>query len=254
MLKIVHSTIIFILLFTTNAIANDKPTLLFYCGITMVKPMQKIANIIESKHNCNIRILQGGSKNLYNSLKLAKRGDLYLPGSDIFRTKNLKDGILLDGVYIGFNQAAIFVRKGNPKQIKGLESLVDENIAVAICNPKTGSIGKNTKKVIIKYKNEEYYEDVFDASVEIGTDSRNLNKAIIDKRIDMTINWKATASWSENRPFIDKVTIDEKYAPKKRLVLNLLSFSKNKEIAKAFMNYAKSKDGQKIMKEYGFLD
>ncbi len=242
-----------ILLLASVANAKSKPTLLFYCGITMVKPMQEIAHIIERQQHCTIKILQGGSKDLYKKLKFSKKGDIYLPGSESYRTKNLKDGYLLDSQYVGFNQAALFVQKGNPKHIKTLDSLVDENIITIICNPNSGSIGKMTKKLLIKYKGEDFFDDVFDAAAEIGTDSRNLNKALIDKRVDLTINWRATGFWKENKTSIDVIDIPEKYAPKKNLVLNMLSFSKHKDIVKAFMQYAASQKGQAIMKKYGFL-
>ena len=253
MLKKLLISAIIIAMSNTLMVAKEKSTLLFYCGITLVKPIQKIANIIEKKHNCTIKIIQGGSKNLYKMLKLSKKGDLYLPGSDSYRKKNLKDGLLLDGQYIGFNKAAIFVRKNNPKKIKDLTPFLDENIATAICDSTKGSIGKMTKKLLLKFKGEEFYEDVFDATVMIGTDSRNLNKALRDKDIDMTVNWRATGFWKENSPFINVVEIDNKYAPKKKLVINLLSFSKHKNIAKDFMKFAASKEGQQIMKNYGFL-
>ena len=233
--------------------AKEKPTLLFYCGITMVKPIKEMAKIIEKKYNCNIRISQGGSKDLYSSLKLSKKGDLYLPGSESYRTKNLKDGLLLEAQYIGFNKAAIFVQKGNPKNIKDLNSLVDENIGTILCNPKSGSIGKVGKKVLIAFGGEDFFDDAFDLAVEIGTDSRNLNKALVEKTVDMTINWRATGFWAENMKSIEVIEIADKYAPKKNLVINLLSFSNNKDIAKAFIKFASSKDGQKIMKKYGFL-
>lgn len=91
--------------------ATAKPTLLFYCGITMVTPMEEISKIIEKKDNCNIKIIQGGSKDLYKSLSYAKKGDIYLPGSESYRIKNLKDGYLLDSQYIGYNQAAILYKR-----------------------------------------------------------------------------------------------------------------------------------------------
>ena len=237
---------------STFMYAQQKPTLLFYCGITMVKPMSEIAKIIEKKHNCTIKIIQGGSKDLYQSLAFSKKGDLYLPGSDSYRKNNLKDGYLLDGEYIGYNQAAIFVQKGNPKNIQSLDGLIDENIATILCNPKSGSIGRMTKKLLVKYKGKEFFEEAYDYTIQIGTDSRNLNKALIDKKVDMTINWRATGFWPENKAHIDVVELNEKYAPKKKLVLNLLSFSKYPKIAKSYMNFAASKEGQEIMKKYGF--
>jgi molybdate transport system substrate-binding protein len=218
----------------------------------MVKPMVEMAKIIEKKHNCEIQIIQGGSKDLYQSLSFSKKGDLYLPGSESYRKENLKDGYLLDSKYIGYNQAAIFVQKGNPKRIKVLDSLLDESVTTILCNPKSGSIGKMTKKLLTNYDGEDFFYDAFDVAIEIGTDSRNLNKALIDKKVDMTINWRATAFWDENKDHIDIVQVQEKYAPKKKLVLNLLKFSKHPEIAKDFMEYAASKEGQEIMKRYGF--
>lgn len=245
-------SVVFSIFFVTSLWSSSKPTLLFYCGITMVKPMTEIAKIIEKKYDCEIQIIQGGSEDLYQSLAFSQKGDLYLPGSESYRIINLKDGYLLDSVYIGYNQAAIFVQKGNPKGIKVLDSLLDESINTTLCNPDSGSIGKMTKTVLTKYQGEDFFYDAFDVALEIGTDSRNLNKALIDKKVDMTINWKATAFWEENKNYIDIVEIDEKYAPKRKLVLNLLKFSEHKDIAKAFMDYAASTEGQEIMQRYGF--
>ena len=211
-----------------------------------------MSKVIENKYNCKIKIIQGGSKDLYDSLNYAKKGDLYLPGSDSYIIKYKKDGYLLNYEYIGFNQAVLFVRKGNPKNIKNLDSLLDEKIATTLCNPKSGSIGKMTKRILLNYKGEDFFDDAYDTALEIGTDSRNINKSIIDKRTDLAINWRATAFWKENKPFIDIIPIDEKLAPKKKLAISILSFSKNKRIAKAFIEYSASKDGQAIMKKYGF--
>lgn len=100
-----------IVFMTISSFAQSKPTLVFYSGIAMVKPIKEMAKIIEDRYNCTIKISQGGSKDLYDSIKFSKKGDLYLPGSESYRLNNLKDGFLLESVYIGYNQAAIFVKK-----------------------------------------------------------------------------------------------------------------------------------------------
>lgn len=245
-------TLLLTLIIHTSLFAQ-KPTLIFYCGITMVKPITKMAKIIEDRYNCIIKISQGGSKDLYDSLKYSRKGDLYLPGSQSYRIKNLKDGLLLNAVEIGYNKAAIFVEKGNPRKISSLEDFISEDIASILCNPNSGSIGAMTKNILTKYKDNDFFEKAYDNTVEIGTDSRNLNRALIDKRAEVTINWKATSFWEQNHKYIDTIEIDDKYAPKKKLLISLLEFSLNKEIAKAFMEFAVSEEGQKIMKEYGFL-
>ena len=74
------SLFIVLILFSLNAFAGQKPTLIFYCGTTMVKPIAEIANVIERKHDCKIRIVQGSSKDLYNIfinlLKFSKYPDI----------------------------------------------------------------------------------------------------------------------------------------------------------------------------------
>jgi len=242
-----------ILVTLLSGVLLAKANLIFYCGITMVKPMQEISHIIEKRYNCNIKIIQGGSKGLYDSLKASRKGDIYLPGSDSYRKNNLKDGLLGEAKYIGYNQAAIFVKKGNPKHVKNLEDFLRKDLYSVLCYHKSGSIGKMTKKIFYKYKGEEFFEDVYDNAAEISTDSRNINATIRDEA-DIAINWKATAFFDENKKYIDIIKIPKKYAPKKKLVLNLLTFSKHKNIVRAFMEFASSKDGQKIMKKYGFAD
>lgn len=253
MIKIRLLSLILILFLSILNAQEKKPTLIFYCGITMVKPIKEMAKIIEDKYNVTIKISQGGSKDLYDSLKYSRLGDLYLPGSKSYRVSNLKDNLLLDAVTIGYNKAAIFVQKGNPQNIKSMDDFLNEEYSTILCNPKSGSIGKMTKKIFNTYKGQEFFENAYDNSTEIGTDSRNLNRALIEKRADLTVNWRATSYWPENKKYIDIIEIDDKYAPKKELVISLLSFSENKEVAKAFMEFAKSKEGQKIMKKYGFL-
>ena len=236
----------------SSLVAKEDKTLLFYCGITMVKPMQELANKFGEKHNCKIRIAQGGSQDLYDSLKLAQKGDLYLPGSNSYIKTNTKDGFFKRSVYVGFNQVSIFVKKGNPKNIKSLEDFNNDNFSSVICNPKSGSIGRMSKKILTKYKGEDFFYDVFDIATEIGTDSRSLNSSLLKPQIDMTLNWRATGFFEKNKDLITVIDIDEKYSPKKKLMLTSLSFSKYPELADKFIDYMDSDEGKAVMKAYGF--
>lgn len=231
---------------------SEHKQLIFYCGITMVKPMTEIAKIIEKKHDVKISISQGGSQDLFDALAYAKKGDLYLPGSESYLKKNEKTGFFEKRALIGQNKAAIFVQKGNPKNIQTIEDLINPKTKTILCDANAGSIGRESKNILVNYKNEDYYFDVFDKAVMLGTDSRNLNKAIKDKTVDATINWKSTAFFPENIDFIDVIDIDPKFAKPKNLVITQLSFSQNKEIASDLIDFAASAEGQAIMRKHGF--
>ncbi|WP_320169435.1 substrate-binding domain-containing protein [Maridesulfovibrio sp.] len=229
-----------------------KRELLIYCGITMIKPMTEIAKIIEEEYNCKIHITKGGSGNLLKSLKANQLGDLYLPGSDSYIKTCIQEGLVTEAVHVGFNKAAMMTREGNPKNIPAaLESLADPRYYVVIGDPDSGSIGRETKKILVK---RGLFEQVVGNAKQLTTDSKDLIRVLKDKEADLVINWYATSTWPENRDSVSVLPIDDRYAQKKKLMLGLLRFSKHPDIAKAFMKYATLEKGREIFNKYGLYD
>ena len=241
-----------LVLLSSFSYAKVKSELLFYVGITMVKPVNELVNNFEKENDCKIKILQGGSQDLYNSIKSSKVGDLYLPGSLSYRTKNLKDKILLDGKFVGYNKLSLVVKKDNPKNIKAsLDELTNEDLNVVLGNDQSSSVGKASKKVLVKNK---LYKKAIINTLFLASDSRNLINSIKEGKADLILNWHATTFWEGNKEFVDPIVLEDKYSNKSELVFSLLSTSKNKELTRKFMNYASSIEGRKIFKKYGFLD
>ena len=228
------------------------PELIFYVGITMVKPMTELAKRFEAKEGVKIKILQGGSEDLYQSAKSSGAGDLYMPGSLSYRTKYLHEGIMSDeAVFVGYNRAALMVKKGNPQNIApNLNVLLDKRYKMVLCNPESGSIGNETKKIL---NNAGIYADVMARSAYLTTDSRNLIKAIKEGDADVVLNWRATAFWEDNKDIVDVLELPETIAPKSTLVLTLLKSSKYPDKVRAFMKFATSKEGRLVFHAFGFL-
>lgn len=253
MMKKLLITILLFGLAFLNLSADENQVLKIHCGTTMVKPIKEMAKVFESKYNCRVKLVKGGSQDLFDSLKFLKNIDLYLPGSSAYLKKHKADNFFISSKYIGFNQAVIFVQKSNPKSINSLEDFENKDIKTMLCNPDSGSIGKNSKNVLTSYKGEEFYDKIYSSTTLLGSDSKTINKKLREKSVDMAINWRATAFFDDNSKYIDIVDIDKQYAPKKKLMLTLLSFSPEPILAQEFMNFASSKEGQSIMKKYGFL-
>lgn len=231
---------------------TSKIELLFYVGITMVKPMSELAKHFEDKEGVSIKILQGGSEDLYQSAKASQAGDLYMPGSLSYRTKYLKDGILAeDAVFVGYNRASLMIKKGNPKGIKAdLTSLLDPQYRTVLCNPESGSIGNETKNILQK---AAIYNEAMMHATYLTTDSHNLINAIKNDDADVILNWRATAFWGENQNIVDVLDLPESIAHKKVLVLALLKSSKHPQKVRDFMAYARSLEGRAVFHKFGFL-
>ena len=230
---------------------ENKKELIVYCGITMIRPMTEIAKIIEKQEDCRIIITKGGSGNLLRSIVYNKAGDLYLPGSDKYYEiiDDNYPGLIKDTVLVGHNKAVLMVGKGNPEGISSdLKNLASPEYGVVIGNPESGSIGIETRKILVK---KGIYEDVVRNVMHFTTDSKDLTKAIINKEADVVVNWYAVSTWDENPQYIDVVDIGNEYAEIKNLVIGLLTYSKHPEIAKKIMDYAASEKGKALFKKYG---
>jgi molybdate transport system substrate-binding protein len=231
---------------------KSQKNLLIYCGITMIRPMAEIAKIFEKKHDCKVVITKGGSGNLLKSIKTNMVGDLYLPGSETYIKEAVSSGLVAETAHVGFNKAAMMTLKGNPLNIpEDLSSLANSSYYVVIGNPKSGSIGRETKNILKKYGN---FDQVIKNARQMTTDSKDLIRVIKDKEADLVINWFATSTWPENKDFVDVLPIDEKYAAKKKLVLGVLTVSKHHDLAKEFLDFAASDAGRKIFNKFGLYE
>ncbi len=226
---------------------GQQPELLLYCGITMIRPMTEICQIVEKEKNCKILITKGGSGELLNAIKVNKTGDLFLPGSENYISDAKTSGIVTDSVDVGANQAALLCPKGNPKQIPmTLASLADPKYYVVLSDPDSGAIGKESKKILDA---ANLWDPVIANTKKLTTDAKRLTQFLKDGVADLTINWCATASWEENAPFVDAYPIPS--APQNKLVLGILSSSKHPEIARTVMALSASDKGKAIFQKYG---
>ncbi len=226
--------------------------MLLYCGITMIRPMTEIARAFEAQAPVRITLSQGGSEDLYQSLKGSRQGDLYLPGEPTFRTKYLPEGLLGDVALVGHNQLAMVVRKGNPKGLKGdLKELLRKDLLVIVGDARSGSVGKETKDVLDM---AGIYSKVVQNAVLLAPDSRVLSNAMRKGEADVILNWRATAFFPENAPLMEVIDLDTRKARPQELLLSLLTFSPNPELAKRFMAFTAGPEGQAIFRRWGFLD
>lgn len=235
-------------------VAKDsaKREILIYCGMTMVKPILELAAQFEEQENCIVKLTYGGSNHLKRSIEINQVGDLYLPGEESYVKELAEKSIVTDSTKLGYNKAALFVQNGNPRDISAdVTNLVDPQLHVVIGNDNSGSIGRETRRIL---ELAGIYQDVVDNALYLTTDSKGLVKAIKNKEADIVINWQAVLYLDDNQQHMTVLPIADQYIEKQPLVLGLLSYSKHPELARKFMDLATSPGGQSTFKRYGFKD
>lgn len=231
---------------------SAKPEALLYCGITMVRPMTEIAQAFEKRENVRINIAQGGSEDLYQSAKKSGVGDWYLPGEPSYRDKHLAEGLFGDFATVGYNQMALVVQKGNPKQVKAdVREMLRKDLVAIIGNAESGSVGQEAKRILDELG---IYPKVVKSAAFLVPDSRSLMNAMKKQEADITMSWRATGFFADNAAKLDVIDLDTKIAKPQALLLIQLKSSRNAEMAKRFLAFAAGDDGQAIFRKHGFLD
>jgi len=233
-----------------NVTEKPQKELLIYCGTTMARPLQEIANHIEKQENCEVTILLGGSENLYQAIMVNKQGDIFLPGMESYIEQAQEEGLISETGVVGFNQAAFLVAKGNPLNIPAdLQALLNPDYRTVLGSPESSSIGRETKRML---DNIGIYQKVVSKTLYMTSDSRDLNKAIMNKKADLVVDWKSTAQWAKYQGGTDVILLGGEIAYPHKLVLGLLTYSTQPQLAHKFIQYAISAEGQAIFASYGF--
>jgi molybdate transport system substrate-binding protein len=241
-----------LLVLALPARAQTDSEMLLYCGITMVKPMTEITKVFNKREGVRIVVSQGGSEDLYQSAKKSGVGDWYLPGEPSYRDQHLSEGLLGEFVNVGYNQMALVVQKGNPKQVKSdPQEMLRKDLTVILGNAESGSVGQGSKAVLDSLG---IYPKVVKASAFLAPDSRSLMNAMKKGEADLSMTWRATVFFGDNAAKLDVIDLSPKIAKPQALLLNLLKSSKNPELARKFMKLAASEEGQAIFRTHGFLD
>ena len=229
---------------------NVLPEVLIYCDIAMLQPLKELATMIESAHNCQVVIISSNSDHLVRTIEINHQGDIFFPGCSSYLSPLLKAGIVTKMMAVGYNEAGFLVWPGNPKKIPAMfSSLVDPQYRIAIASPMVGSIGRDTKRAL---EAANIYRNVVDNALFSATDSQELTAAIINKELDLVVNWRSVKYLPGNSEKMEFLPFPPKHKFKHQLIMGKLLYSKHPKIAESLMELAISKQGKGIFKKYGF--
>jgi len=132
---------------------KDKPAesvreLQLYCGAGIRPPVAELVQVFAQEHDIKIITDYAGSEVLLAKLKLARAGDLYLPGDKHYVDQAAQENMILDRRSACYFVPTILVQKGNPKQIRGLQDLLRADAKVGLGDPKACAIGRKTQRLL----------------------------------------------------------------------------------------------------------
>lgn len=242
---------LFPLMFSANALSEE---ILVFAGAASKPATEEIAKAFETKTGIKVNVTFGGSGFVLSQMTLAKKGDIYFPGSSDFMEIAKKKGVVFPETerYVVYLVPAINVQKGNPKGIKTLSDLARPGLRVAIANPEGVCVGLYAVEII---------EKNFDANKKAALKKNLVNytescektaTAVSLKAVDAVIGWRVFQYWDTERietvPLKKEQIIRIGYLP-----IAISKFTKNLSISQKFIDFVLSEEGKKVFRKYHYF-
>lgn len=252
MLKKILLILSFIFSIQYSSFANE--SLLIFVGAASKPPTEEIVENFQKETGIKVEVIFGGSGYILSQMKLAKKGDIYFPGSSDYMDLAIKEGLVYkeSEKIVVYLVNAINVQKGNPKNIKTLKDLLKPGIKIAIANPEGVCVGAYAVEIIEKNFTKKEKEQ-FRKNLVNYTESCDKTASIIAlKGVDAVIGWEVFQHWNPEQ--IETIDLKKNeiirigYIP-----IGIAKYTKNKELAQKFIDYVLSDKGRKIFKKYKYF-
>jgi molybdate transport system substrate-binding protein len=228
--------------------------LLVFAGAASKPPTEEAARAFEKKTGIKVNITFGGSGFVLSQMTLAKKGDIYFPGSSDFMEVAKRKGLVLpeSEKHVVYLVSAINVQKGNPKGIRSLKDLTKPGLRVAIASPDAVCVGLYAVEIVEKnLKPDE--KAAFRKNIVNYTEScEKTATAISLKAADAVIGWGVFQYWDPERietiPLRKEEIVRIGYIP-----IAISTFSTDRPLAQRFIDFILSDEGHTIFRKYHYF-
>lgn len=239
------------LIFLRHGADTSSGTLRVFCGAASKPAMEECAGAFEKKTGISVELQFSGSGTMLSRLKIAKRGDIFVPGSPDYLIKAEREGVVDPKrvKIIAYLVPAILVQKGNPKGIDALEDLAEPGMTVGIGNPEAVCVGLYAVEILEK---SALLEKV-GKNVVVHAESCSKTAALLAmKRVDAVIGWRVFSKW--NPQDIDAVLLEPAQIPRLSYIpAGICTWSANRRRAGEFVEFLTSPEGAQIFAKWGYI-
>ncbi|MGQ9463514.1 MAG: molybdate ABC transporter substrate-binding protein [Candidatus Fervidibacter sp.] len=224
--------------------------LLVFAGAANLPPLTEAAKLYEKRYGVKVRLTFGGSGVVLSQMKLARKGDVYVPGSDDYMEKAVKEGVIdpKSVRVVCWLVPVINVPKGNPKGIKSVKDLIKPGIRVAIAIPGSVCLGDVAKEILEK---AGLWEELQPNIVMQAKDCADLAAQIKLGTVDAIIGWDVFAYWYPDTP-MEIISFPNDILSIKHIPAGVSVFASDKKEAQRFVNFLASQEGRKYYAKYGY--
>lgn len=241
------------------ACACSKPvgagsTLVAYVGAASRPATEEAARLYEQATGTRVELVFGGSGYVLSQMKLARRGDIYFPGSSDYMEKAKRDGDVLADTekVIVYLVSAINVQRGNPHGIRSLEDLTRPGLKVAIANPENVCVGAYAVEIVERALTQKE-RDAFRRNLINYTESCEKTATAVSLGMaDAVIGWSVFEHWDPER--IETVPLPAGQIPRIGYIPVAISkFTRDRSAAQRFIDFLAGPEGRAVFARHHYF-
>ena len=210
-------------------------------------PIKKCAEGFKAESGTRFDFTVGKAENLIEEISETKRGDLLTCGSEFILDHAQLKGLVLKETRrsLGSRTSAILVQIGNPKNIRSISDLAKEGIrvGVSVSGCLTGIWDDLATKAGL-------VEQIRKNTVAYADGCGELMSFINRKKVDAILGWDAFKNL--NMKTMDVIELPKALQVHRSTAIGVMVFSRNREVAKEFINFLVSDKGKKIYNGFGW--
>ncbi|MCX5674434.1 MAG: molybdate ABC transporter substrate-binding protein [Planctomycetota bacterium] len=223
-------------------------TLLAYVGAGLKPAMDDLVKAFGEKTGITVLCDYGGSGMIISRLRLARRGDLFMPGDLWYVELAEKEDLIASKASVCYFVPVILVQKGNPKNIAGLADLVRPGVRLGLGNPKACQVGRASEAIFARsgIPAEAVAGNLVFSSVTVN----ELGIQVTMGQLDAAIVWDAVAAFYAGKA--DVVPIPPAQNEISNVAVGVLKCSQQPAAAQQFVDFLVGPDGQAIFRKHQY--
>jgi len=237
-----------------SASLPPRPSLLIFVGAASKPPTEEAVAAFEKRYGIRVEANYGGSGTLLSQMKLARRGDLYFPGSSDYMEKAKREGLVRPETErkVAYLVPAINVPRGNPRGIRELRHLARPGLRVGLANPETVCLGGYAIEIVERNLDPEEKEALKRNVATLGESCEKTANLLTFRAVDAIIGWSVFEHWNPEK--IETVKLQPREITRiGYLPIAVSVYSPRPDLARRFIEFLLSPEGQAIYRKHGYF-
>jgi molybdate transport system substrate-binding protein len=221
-----------------------------FVGSATKPAVEEAAQVFEKRTGMKVLLHFGGSGKMLSEMKLARRGDLYFPGSSDFMEIAKREKLVVSESekIVAYLVPAINVPAGNPKNIRSLEDLARPGLRVGIARPDSVCVGLYGVEIL---ERAGLSDRVRPNVVTHAESCEKTAQLVALGTVDAVLGWEVFHFWQPEK--IETILLKpEQIARIGYLPIAVSSFSQQRPLAQQFIDFLVGAEGQAVFKKWHY--